>query len=251
VAVLADPNPIVIALPVNLDDSILKHFGPLDLLGPGPLPVIGVSVTAPFASLLFGIDSPDPFASTGTVYPTGSPCPSSCGVQLSLPPAAASVPGPVSGTLTVQFADGSQRQLAVQGQVRSSVVTVCYDGIDNDGDGHTDLDDPACSSGNPPFPNGAGTSEASRCQNGLNDDNDVSGLIDFDGGQSIYGPCANGTCPPGVSDPNHDGIADPDPQCANKPSRNSESASTCGVGFELLALFPLLHALRRRTVARG
>lgn len=247
-AVLVDPNPTMISQPVTLEGSILRHFGPLDLLGPHPL--IDVFVTAPFSALLFGIDSPDPLVSDGTVYPPGFPCPSSCGVQLSLPPAPGSVPGPVSGTLTVRFADGSQQELAVQGQVRSNAVTVCYDEIDNDGDGYTDLEDPACSSGNPSFPDGTRASEASRCQNGLNDDNDPSGLIDFDGGQSIYGFCQNGTCPPGVSDPNHDGIADPDPQCASKSWGNTESASSCGLGFELLAVFPLLRAMqRRRSVA--
>jgi hypothetical protein len=87
--------------------------------------------------------------------------------------------------------------------------------------------------------------EAPQCQDGLNNDPAQDDLIDFDGGQSIWGECSGGTCPPGVSDPDGDGIADPDPHC-NDAWRNVESGRRCGSGFELVLLLPLLMGLRRR-----
>jgi len=127
----------------------------------------------------------------------------------------------------------------------------CNDGQDNDGDGAPDHLDPACSSGVPAAPDLDAAIENPECQDGLNNDGD--GLIDYDGGQSIFGACANGTCPPGVSDPDADGVADPDPHCANKPWRNDErKPKSCGLGAELLAALPLLRAIaaRRRLDAR-
>jgi hypothetical protein len=83
------------------------------------------------------------------------------------------------------------------------------------------------------------------CGDGV--DNDGDGLADFDGGQSIHGACLAGTCPAGVSDPNGDGVADPDPQCVGRPWRDSERRSGCGLGFELVpCLAPLLARRRRR-----
>jgi len=89
------------------------------------------------------------------------------------------------------------------------------------------------------------------CSNGLDDDGD--GLIDFDGGESIWGACtgAPGGCPAEVSDPDGDGMANPDPQCVDRPWRTRESKSACGLGFELLALLvPLLGSLRSRAGGR-
>jgi hypothetical protein len=81
----------------------------------------------------------------------------------------------------------------------------------------------------------------------LNDDGDD--FVDFDGGQSIHGACsgAPGGCPAGVSDPDGDGIADPDPQCVDRPWRKTEKRKTgCGLGGEILPLVLVLRALRRR-----
>jgi hypothetical protein len=113
----------------------------------------------------------------------------------------------------------------------------CADGMDNDGDGFVDAPaDPGCR-------DAAGLLENPKCQNGLNDDTD--GFVDFDGGQSIHGACTGGTCPPGVSDPNADGVADPDPQCVGAPHRDNEKPNrNCGLGFELAFLLPGLVALR-------
>jgi formylglycine-generating enzyme required for sulfatase activity len=120
----------------------------------------------------------------------------------------------------------------------------CADGIDNDGDGGIDFDpvtfaspgdettppaglgDPSCM--DPGFPR-----ESSRCQDGI--DNDGDGTLDYDAGLSVNG----------VADPNG-----PDPQCVS-PWRNREVAG-CGLGFELVALSPLLvwRSRRAKTVRR-
>jgi uncharacterized repeat protein (TIGR03806 family) len=114
----------------------------------------------------------------------------------------------------------------------------CTDGVDNDGDGLVDYPaDPVCR-----FP--SSPSEAAQCQDGI--DNDGAPGIDFDGGQSIHGACSGGTCPPGVSDPEGDGVANPDPQC-NAPWRESERPKrSCGLGFEIAFALPLLARLARR-----
>jgi lysophospholipase L1-like esterase len=125
-------------------------------------------------------------------------------------------------------------------------VIICDDGIDNDGDGAIDFpEDPGC--GHPVQM----TTEGPACNDGL--DNDLDGLIDFDGGQSIYGECTGGPggCPPEVSDPEGDGVANPDPQCGSGSMAGEAPASRCGLGFEVgLLLAPLLWWHRRRTIRR-
>jgi len=121
----------------------------------------------------------------------------------------------------------------------------CRDAVDNDGDGLVDFpDDPGC-------PDPDGDVENPQCQDGLNNDAPFDALIDFDGGQSIHGPCSGGVCPPGVSDPNHDGVANPDPHCSG-PTDSTEGGGLppgwgCGLGPELALLIPALLALRRRS----
>jgi hypothetical protein len=167
-------------------------------------------------------------------------------------------------------------------------VTACSDGADNDGDGLTDLADPGCAHPNQPAEKRAGLAcddgvdndgdgwidfiedadgdgisdppgdpgcrldgaEAPACQDGISNDGD--GLIDFDGGQSIHGACGGGTCPPGVSDPDGDGVADPDPQCAGKPWKNVEARNaSCGLGWELSLALLGLRRLRGSLTRRG
>jgi len=116
---------------------------------------------------------------------------------------------------------------------------VCDNGVDDDGDASADFpDDPGCGSV-------YGTREDPECQDGA--DNDGDGRIDFDGGQAIHGLCVAGICPPGVSDPDGDGIADADAYCAGFPQGTREQpVFSCGLGAELALLLPLLMALRRR-----
>jgi hypothetical protein len=96
----------------------------------------------------------------------------------------------------------------------------CANGIDDDGDGLSDYPaDPGCR-----FPSEA--TEAPPCQDGVHNDGDAR--VDFDGGASAHGGVATRPA---------------DPTCA-KPWTSSER-SRCGLGFELVALLPLLDRLRR------
>jgi subtilisin family serine protease len=103
----------------------------------------------------------------------------------------------------------------------------CDDGEDNDGDGFTDFpEDPGCS-------HAAAQLEDPKCQDGI--DNDGDGKIDYDAGLA-----ANGSTDP----------AGPDPQCVGARWRNSEAPSSyrqCGLGAELaLVLPPCFRLLARR-----
>lgn len=66
---------------------------------------------------------------------------------------------------------------------------------------------------------------------------------------SSWGACSGGVCPPGVSDPDTDGVADPDPQCTAPWAKEGQSQPRCGLGAELLLLLSMLvasrHALQR------
>jgi uncharacterized membrane protein len=141
---------------------------------------------------------------------------------------------------------GGTLQLAVV----AAVPGACADGIDSDGDGLVDLNDPGCA-------NAADTSErnaAAPCDNGLDDDGD--GLFDFPLDPGCKDPTwtlENPACDNDVND-DADGKIDwdggpgggpPDPQCVGKPWQKSENP-TCGFGAELVLLLPLLSRLRRR-----
>jgi hypothetical protein len=105
-------------------------------------------------------------------------------------------------------------------------VTICADGLDNDGDGLIDYPaDPGCR-------DALDTIEDPQCQDGINNDPGQDDLIDFDGGLSALGYVAT----------------DPDPQCVDKPWKDMERAP-CGLGAELALLLPLLIWLRKRTLS--
>ena len=89
----------------------------------------------------------------------------------------------------------------------------CEDGVDNDGDGLTDLGDPGCASSS----DFAEVARELPCDNGVDDDGD--GRID--------------SADPGCTDP-----LDPSEMGASDPG--------CGLGPELALLLPLLRRLKRR-----
>jgi len=126
----------------------------------------------------------------------------------------------------------------------------CDDGADDDGDGRADFDpatfaNPLAGSGDLGCMSIAFGREDPPCQDGVDNDGDAG--IDFDGGQSIHGACTGepGGCPPGVSDPEADGVPNPDPTCGGRPQWISETSKPCGLGIELALLLPALQAWRR------
>jgi len=139
-----------------------------------------------------------------------------------------------SGELYVaDLASGSVQRIGLR--------SACEDGFDNDDDGLTDHpDDPGCR-------DAEDATESAACQDGINNDPQEDLLIDFDGGQSILGDCAGGVCPAGVSDPDGDGVADPDPQCVGRPWKDRETKRwACGLGYGLpFLLIPLVWRRRR------
>jgi hypothetical protein len=129
-----------------------------------------------------------------------------------------------SGGLVAHVHPGSGARTVVRSGIFTGTLQIavldalagpCNDGIDSDGDGLADLDDPACF-------DATAASENPACDNDLDDDAD--GKIDWDGGS---------------------GAGTPDPQCVGKPWGKKEKAG-CGLGAELALVLPLLAMLRRR-----
>jgi arylsulfatase A-like enzyme len=118
---------------------------------------------------------------------------------------------------------------------------VCDNGLDDDGDGYIDVDGFGSAPADPACATPAQNTEKQNCQDGIDNDSDVR--KDFDGGQSIHGACSAGVCPPGVSDVNGDGVADPDLHCSSFADNTEQNH--CGFGFELALLTPLLSRLER------
>jgi probable HAF family extracellular repeat protein len=134
----------------------------------------------------------------------------------------------------------------------------CDDGLDNDGDGLSDLADPGCSStiddsermvftcdngldddgdGKRDFrADGSGDigcrrptwREDPQCQDGVSNDGD--GLIDFDGGVSAGAPVPTA----------------PDPQCTSFTDNREAPKPSCGIGFEVALALLAGKAWRRR-----
>ncbi len=110
--------------------------------------------------------------------------------------------------------------------VKGPPLPACDDGLDNDGDGMTDLVDPVCAG----LPERVW--EQAACQDGL--DNDGDGTLDFDGGLSTLGRV----------------VAEPDPRCLGLPWVILEGPIVCGMGFEVVLVVGLWHVVRRRNRAR-
>jgi hypothetical protein len=109
----------------------------------------------------------------------------------------------------------------------------CQDGIDNDGDGLKDLNDPGC-------PNNQGNNEGcatTKCQDGIDNDND--GATDYPADFSCSSPLDNdetnpkAQCQDGI-DNDGDGLKDlNDPGCPNNQGNNEGCATTkCQDGID-------------------
>lgn len=101
----------------------------------------------------------------------------------------------------------------------------CRNAVDDDGDGFTDLEDPACGTS-------MGDHENAQCQDGL--DNDGDGRIDFDGGAS-----RNGGTP----------LAASDPECQRFGDRYERPGGGCGLGAEVAVALAALMRGRRRSLS--
>jgi YVTN family beta-propeller protein len=129
--------------------------------------------------------------------------------------------------------------------VETDPLTACNDGIDNDGDGL--IDHVAAGGGDPGCAGPTYTRENPQCQDGI--DNDGQPGIDFDGGafldrdndgfiDAAFNP---GTPPVGAADPD----------CAGRPGGSRERGRSCGLGFEIVLIAPLLVRLMTRPRTSG
>ena len=105
--------------------------------------------------------------------------------------------------------------------------TACSDGVDDDGDGFADLDDPGCR-------DATRETESPECQDGV--DNDGRPGVDFDGGASAHGGVA---------------IDVPDPHCTTPYRRTETAPPLCGFGAEVAFVLGGLALARRRIARRG
>jgi Trypsin-like peptidase domain len=127
----------------------------------------------------------------------------------------------------------------------------CDDGVDDDGDGLVDGADPGCANAADAFE----TNALVACDDGFDDDGD--GLVDWPadpGCKSATSLAEDPQCDDDI-DNDGDGRIDwdggpgggkPDSQCVDAPWRNTEKSGSCGLGFELALVVPLLARLRRR-----
>lgn len=124
-------------------------------------------------------------------------------------------------------------------------VPACSNGMDDDGDGQGDWPaDLGCR-------DGSDTSEEPDCSDGL--DNDGDGLSDWPADPGCYNAFGTSESPACDDDQDNDGdgLVDlADPECTQSWYA-SEHASSCGLGFELALLVPLLQRLRRRAPVRS
>jgi len=155
---------------------------------------------------------------------------------------------------TSLFGNGSY--VADLSYYRSQIVAItagraCSDGTDDDGDGLVDLADPGCADGNDAFE----TNALVGCDDGFDSDGD--GLVDWPddpGCKSAAALLENPQCDDDL-DNDLDGNVDwdggplagtPDAQCVDLPWRQMEAQpQSCGLGFELALLAPLLARLAR------
>jgi hypothetical protein len=155
---------------------------------------------------------------------------------------------------TSLFGNGSY--VADLSYYRSQILAItaeraCSDGSDDDGDGLVDLADPGCLDVSDAFE----TNALMNCDDGFDDDGD--GLVDWPDDPGCQLPVSVVENPGCDDDLDNDGdgkidwdggpsAGTPDPQCVNAPWRQMEAQpQSCGLGFELALLVPLLARLAR------
>jgi hypothetical protein len=164
------------------------------------------------------------------------------------------------GQLAATSVYGNGTYVADLSYYRDQILTIaaeraCSNGLDDDGDGLFDLEDPGCYAADDPFE----TNAIIPCDDGFDSDGD--GLVDWpdDPGCQLAislmedPACDDGLDNDGDTHVDWDGGAGgtADPQCSGKPWRNSEAPpSGCGLGFELVLLAPLFAYRRRRGAGR-
>jgi len=119
-------------------------------------------------------------------------------------------------------------------------LVACDDGADNDDDHRTDLVDPGCR-------DVLYLRENPQCQDGL--DNDGQAGIDFDGGASLDLDPVDGLIDAEYN-PATPAVTTADPQCASAWKNRESAAPRCGLGMELGLVLPLLLSLWQRRRGR-
>jgi hypothetical protein len=127
----------------------------------------------------------------------------------------------------------------------------CGDGIDNDGDGQIDLADAGCAGAS----DGSERDAARACDDGIDNDGDYrvdfrpNSSLDDAGCGGAAGKREDPACSDGIdndSDGKLDwdgaGLGPKDPHCGGPWDAKETS---CGIGFELVGLLPLLRRIRR------
>jgi hypothetical protein len=179
---------------------------------------------------------------------------------------AAFIDGALAGILVAKWSFGGQASSSsvfgngsyaadlshYRAQMIQVVTTVgaCNDGEDDDGDGLVDLDDPGCLALDDPFE----TNSLVGCDDGF--DNDADGLVDWPndpGCELAVSATEHPACDDGIDNDGDGGIdwdgagvGVADVQCLLKPWRKTEGTSSCGLGFEVVAIAPLVARLLRR-----
>jgi hypothetical protein len=130
-----------------------------------------------------------------------------------------------------------------------TAVAACADGADDDGDGLVDGADPGCLDPDDAFE----TNALAACDDGFDDDGDL--LVDWPDDPGCKEPESldeSPACDDGIDNDGDGGIdwdggagGTPDAQCT-AAWRGTEKTAACGLGFELIALAPLLARMGRR-----
>jgi hypothetical protein len=142
-------------------------------------------------------------------------------------------------------ADADTTRIEIQDAL-DALPAACENGLDDDGDGSADAQDPGCASAEDWSEQAPGVA----CDDGV--ENDGDGLVDMadPGCLGPFSPSESPACDDGLDNDGDGGTdwdgAPPDSYCVDHPWRASERPPACGVGPELALLALPLARLRRR-----